>query len=64
MEAYQLTGSLVVLVLALVIGQVTGVLFLGVGTVLLIGTVIWIIDAALIYISIRNFKRSALIAKL
>jgi ABC-2 type transport system permease protein len=27
MEAYQLTGSLVVLVLALVIGQVTGVLF-------------------------------------
>jgi hypothetical protein len=62
MEAYQLTGSLVVLVLALVIGQVTGVLFLGAGTVMLIGTLIWIVDAILIHLSIRNFKRSRLIA--
>ncbi len=62
MEAYQLTGSLVVLVLALVIGQVTGVLFLGAGTVMLIGTLIWIVDAILIHHSIRNFKRSMLIA--
>ena len=62
MEAYQLTGSLVVLVLALVIGQITGVLFLGAGTVMLIGTLIWIVDAILIHISIRNFKRSMLIA--
>ncbi|MEO8354931.1 MAG: ABC transporter permease subunit [Chloroflexota bacterium] len=64
MEAYQLTGSLVVLVLALVIGQVTGVLFLGVGTVMLIGTLFWMIDAFLIYVSIRSFKRSLLISKL
>jgi len=34
MEAYQLSASLVVLVLAIVIGQVTGVLCLGVGTVI------------------------------
>jgi fatty-acid desaturase len=53
-----------VLVLGLVVGQVTGVLFLGVGTVLLIGTLIWIVDAILIYISVLNFKRSTLIAKL
>ena len=64
MEAYQLSASLVVLVLALVIGQVTGVLILGVGTVLLIGSLIWIVDAILIYISVRNFKRSRLIAQL
>jgi fatty-acid desaturase len=64
MEAYQLTGSLVVLVLGLVIGQVSGVLFLGVGTVMLIGTLIWIVDAVLIYLGIRNFKRSSLTAKL
>ena len=64
MEAYQLTGSLVVLVLALVVGQVTGVLFLGAGTVMLIGTLIWIVDAILIHLSIRNFKRSMLIAQL
>jgi ABC-2 type transport system permease protein len=64
MEAYQLSASLVVLVLALVVGQLTGVLFLGVGTVMLIGTLIWLIDAVLIYLSVRNFKRSLLIAKL
>lgn len=64
MEAYQLTGSLVVIVLALVIGQVSGVLFLGSGTVFLIGTLIWIVDAVLIHLGIRNFKRSSLIAKL
>jgi ABC-2 type transport system permease protein len=64
MEAYQLTGSLVILVLALVIGQATGVLYLGVGTVMLVGTLVWIIDAILIYMCIRNFKRSMLIANL
>lgn len=64
MEAYQLTGSLVVLVLALVVGQATGVLFLGVGTVMIVGTLVWIVDGILIYLSVRNFKRSLLIAKL
>ena len=64
MEAYQLTGSLVILVLGLVIGQATGVLYLGVGTVMLVGTLVWIVDAILIYFSVRNFKRSALIAQL
>jgi ABC-type Na+ efflux pump permease subunit len=64
MEAYQLSGSLVVLVLALVVGQATGVLFLGVGTVMIVGTLIWIVDGVLIYLSVRNFKRSSLIAKL
>ena len=64
MEAYQLTGSLVVLVLGLVVGQITGVLYLGVGTVMLIGTLIWIVDGILIYFSIRSFKRSMLVANL
>ncbi len=64
MEAYQMSASLVVLVLALVIGQVTGVLFLGIGTALAIGAGIWLVDAALIYISVKKFKRSSLIARL
>lgn len=64
MEAYQMSASLVVLVLALVIGQVSGVLFLGVGTVMLIGLFVWLVDALLIYLSVSRFNRSALIAKL
>jgi ABC-2 type transport system permease protein len=64
MEAYQLTGSLVIVVLALVVGQATGVLFLGVGMTFLIGTLLWIVDAILIYVGLRVFKRSSLIATL
>ncbi len=64
MEAYQLTGSLVIVVLALVVGQATGVLFLGVGMTFLIGTLLWIVDVLLIYMGLRIFKRSALIATL
>lgn len=64
MEAYQMSASLVILVLGLVVGQVSGVLFLGIGTTLAIGTVIWLVDIALIYVSVKNFRRSALVAKL
>jgi ABC-type Na+ efflux pump permease subunit len=64
MEAYQLSASLVVLVLMLVVGQLSGVMVLGSGTVMVVGTLIWIVDAVLIYLSVRNFKRSLLIAKI
>jgi hypothetical protein len=64
MEAYQLSASLVVLVLALVIGQVSGVLYLGGWTVLGVGALIWVVDAALIYVGVGTFQRSKLIAKL
>ena len=59
-----LLAYLVVLVLGLVIGQVSGVLFLGVGTVMIIGLFVWLVDALLIYLSVSRFNRSALIAKL
>jgi ABC-type Na+ efflux pump permease subunit len=64
MEAYQLTGVLVVFVLALVAGQMSGVLYLGVWTVMGIGLFVWLVDAALIYIGVGTFKRSNLIAKI
>jgi len=31
---------------------------------MLVGTLVWIVDAILIYMCIRNFKRSMLIANL
>lgn len=64
MEAYQASASLVLFVLVLVIGQVSGVLFLGVAIEMIIGLFIWIVDAVLIYLSVKNFSRSSLIAKL
>jgi ABC-2 type transport system permease protein len=59
MEAYQLTGSLVVIVLALVIAQATGVLSLSVPVTLLIGVAIWAVDAVLVWLSVRLFSRGA-----
>ena len=64
MEAYQLSGSLVVLVLALMVGQISGVLYLGGWTVFGVGALVWVVDAALIYVGVGTFQRSKLIAKL
>lgn len=64
MEAYQLSASLVVIVLGLMIGQVSGVMFLGIGTSMIIGVLIWLADIVLIYLSVSRFNRSSLIAKL
>jgi ABC-2 type transport system permease protein len=59
MEAYQLTGSLVVIVLALVIAQVTGVLSLNVPVTILVGVAFWAVDAVLVWLSVRLFSRGA-----
>jgi ABC-type Na+ efflux pump permease subunit len=60
MEAYQLTGSLVIIVLGLVIAQATGVLSLNVPLVtLLVGLGFWGVDAVLVWLSVRLFSRGA-----
>jgi ABC-type transport system involved in multi-copper enzyme maturation permease subunit len=64
MEAYQLSASLVVLVLALVIGQISGILYLSVGVGLAIGLALWGLDAALIWLGIRSFARASLLSRL
>jgi ABC-type Na+ efflux pump permease subunit len=61
MGAYQSSAALVILVLGLVIGQATGVLYLSVGVGLLIGLVSWIIAAVLVILAIRSFNRSKLL---
>ena len=64
MEAYQLTGSLVVIVLLLVAGQISGVLFLSPRVILLLGLGVWVVDLILIRIGIRTFSRPALLARI
>jgi ABC-type transport system involved in multi-copper enzyme maturation permease subunit len=60
MEAYQLTGTLVVIVLALVIAQATGVLSLSVPVTFLVGAAVWAVDAVLVWLSVRLFSRGAI----
>lgn len=61
MGAYQLSGSLVLVVLALLVGQVTGVLYLSIGAGMLVGLVFWIIAGCLTWLGVRMFKRTTLL---
>jgi ABC-type Na+ efflux pump permease subunit len=62
MGTYQLSGSLVVVVLALVIGQVSGVLYLSVGVGLLVGLVLWLVAVGLTMAAVRSFNRYRLLS--
>ena len=62
-DAYQ-TGGLVVLpVLALMIGQISGVMYFSLGVVLLVGLVIWLLDLVLLGFASKSFRRGELMTK-
>lgn len=61
MGAYQSSASLVLLVLFLLVGQATGVLYLTVGVGLLIGLAFWLIAAVTTVLAIRGFNRTSLL---
>jgi ABC-2 type transport system permease protein len=63
MGAYQTSASTVLLVLALLVGQATGVLYLSVGMGMLIGLFLWLLDGILLYFALKVFNRSSLLAK-
>lgn len=62
MGAYQSSASLVLVVLALLAGQATGVLYLSPLVGLLLGTGFWLVDLVLIRLAIRSFNREKLLA--
>jgi ABC-type Na+ efflux pump permease subunit len=63
-EANQLAGSLVLLVIGLLAGQIAGVLFLNIETMFIVGTLLWAVDALLIWQGVKRFARGKLIARL
>lgn len=58
MEAYQNGAMLVLLVLGLMAGQMSGVLYLGVEAGLIVGALCWLVDLVLFRVCVRMFKRS------
>ena len=63
-DAYQ-TGGLVVLpVIALMIGQISGVMYFSLGVVLFVGFVIWLLDAVLLWFASKSFRRGELMTRL
>jgi ABC-2 type transport system permease protein len=62
-DAYQ-TGGLVVLpVLLLMVGQISGVMYFSLGIVMLVGLVIWLLDIVLLWFASKSFRRGELMAK-
>jgi len=63
MEAYQVSGALVLVILVLVVAQSVGLLFLSPLVAVLVGIGFFALDAVLIVAGIRTFSRSELIAR-
>jgi ABC-2 type transport system permease protein len=64
MEAYQVSGLLVILIMVLMVAQATGLLFLSPLVAVIVGLTFFVVDACLIWIGIRMFSRSELIARI
>ena len=59
--AYQTSSSVVLLVVLLFAGQMSGVLYLSVGVEMIMGAVFWIIAFVLGYFAVKTFNRGALL---
>jgi ABC-2 type transport system permease protein len=62
-DAYQLGGVVVVPILLLVFGQLSGVMYFSVGLVLLLGLLVWLVDGLLLWLGSRTFRRGQLMAR-
>jgi len=63
-EAYQIGGLTVLPVVALVIGQLAGVVYLSVGFILAAGLILWLVDGVLLWFGARIFRRGELLSRL
>lgn len=60
-DANQLGGLVVLPIMVLIFGQVTGVMYFSVTLVILLGLVIWLLDGLLIWLGSRSFHRGRLL---
>lgn len=63
-EAYQIGGAIVIPIVILVVGQSTGVMYFSVGLVALLGLVIWLVDAVILWWGVRVFQRGELMVRM
>lgn len=62
-EANQMGGMVVLPILLLLVGQATGVMYLSVGLVALLGLILFAIDAVLVVFGQRMFRRGQILAR-
>ncbi|MEZ4733084.1 MAG: hypothetical protein R3E79_38805 [Caldilineaceae bacterium] len=63
-SAYQIGSLIVIPVMGLIIGQLSGALYLNLFVVFLLGLGLWLIDAGLFWYGQQTFRRSVLVARL
>lgn len=63
-EAYQMGGIVVLPIVALVLGQAAGVIFLSDWLAVGLGLAVWVIDGLLLWVGAKTFDRDALLARL
>jgi ABC-2 type transport system permease protein len=63
-EAVQISGLFVLPLVALIIGQVRGVMMLGTGTLAAVGAALWLADAVVLWLGAKSFERTRLVARL
>ncbi len=63
-EAYQLGAVVVVLVVGLMIGQISGVIYFSVGLVAVLGAILWLAAAATLWVGSHSFQRGQVLARL
>jgi ABC-2 type transport system permease protein len=63
-DAYQLGVIVVLPVLFLAVGQLSGAIFIDIGLVFTLGLFVWLVDAVLLGLGARTFRRDVLAVKL
>jgi ABC-type Na+ efflux pump permease subunit len=59
--AYQTSASVIILVVVLFIGQISGVLYLSVGVGMIIGSLLWVVACVLSFYAVRSFNRASML---
>ena len=63
-EAYQLGGVVVLPLVALIVSQAAGVVYLSTTFVLLLGLIVWLLDGVLLWFAVKTFRRGEIVAQL
>ena len=63
-DAYQISGLIVLPIVLLMIGQISGLFYFSLGLVALVGLVFWLLAGGLLAIAVRLFSRSEILARL
>ena len=62
-EANQIAGVVVLPIVILVVAQASGVMYLSIGLTAVLGVVVWLVAIALLWVGVRTFRRSEIIAR-